>query len=50
LEIRGKVFIKNNIRSTTRWKFMGNEVEDYIYELEKLIALADREKDKYFMQ
>lgn len=26
---------------------MGNEVEDYIYELEKLIALADQEKDKY---
>ncbi|MGY3188067.1 hypothetical protein [Lysinibacillus sp. TE18511] len=26
---------------------MGNEVEGYIYELEKLIELADREKDKY---
>lgn len=26
---------------------MGNEMEDYFYELEKLIALADQEKDKY---
>ncbi|MED0673778.1 hypothetical protein P4S95_26855 [Aneurinibacillus aneurinilyticus] len=38
------------IKRLQRRSFMKKKVEDYIYELEQLIELADQEKDKYLFQ